>query len=60
MAENRQLGSLLGALMSSQKTIKQEKDFKSIVPREGVKRVRYWYGPYKIKALNVSPVNMAH
>jgi hypothetical protein len=55
--ERRQLGALLGgmgAYLPTQKSFKIETDFQPSIKREGVKRLRLWYGPYKIKGLNVS------
>jgi hypothetical protein len=55
--ERRQLGGLLGGLgakLPNQKSYKIETNFQPNIKREGVKRLRLWYGPYKIKALNVS------
>ena len=39
--------------MASQKAVKIEMDFKPTMTRDGIIRKRLWYGPYKIKALNV-------
>jgi hypothetical protein len=55
--EKRQLGEILnglGAKLPNQKTFKTETDFQPSIKRDGVKRLRLWYGPYKIKALNVN------
>jgi hypothetical protein len=57
LTEKRQLGDLIGgaigSLMASQKAVKIEMDFKPTMTRDGIIRKRLWYGPYKIKALNV-------
>lgn len=46
------------AIIPSQKSYKIEtgNQFPPSIPRQGVKRSRYWYGPYEIRALNVSPI----
>ncbi|KAE9967906.1 hypothetical protein EG328_007910 [Venturia inaequalis] len=44
------------AIIPSQKSYKIEtgNQFPPSIPRQGVKRSRYWYGPYEIRALNSS------
>lgn len=59
-AETRQAGAgLMSALIPKQKSFKIEtgSDFPPSIPRSGTKRVRYWHGPYQIRALNVSLCN---
>jgi hypothetical protein len=44
---------MAGRLMQVQKPFKIE-DAPTTIHREGVKRINVWYGPYTIKARNVS------